>query len=114
MRKWILLVALLVSQWVQGAASYYTGNDILAFCEGDDLGTLQCNLYIMGVTDASEGKTWDGYLYCKPTSVTGGQLQKIVIKHFNENPADLHLTAHSLVQQALLEAFPCGATLLTQ
>jgi len=107
MRKWILLVALLVAQGVQAATVYYTGNALLAYCEGDGVGESLCRTYIMGVLDASKDKTWSGVPYCKPGSVTGGQLQKIVVKHMNEYPEDLHLAAHSLVQNAVLEAFPC-------
>ena len=60
MRKWILLVALLVSQGVQDASAYYTANMLLAECEGDSVGGAICRGYIMGVVEASENKTWEG------------------------------------------------------
>ncbi len=108
MKKWILLIALLVAQCVQAASVNYTGNELLAKCERGGASQALCRGYIMGVLDASkDDKTWEGTPYCKPGSLTGGQLQKIVVKHFNERPADIHFTARSLVQNAFLEAFPC-------
>ncbi|MFP6801731.1 MAG: Rap1a/Tai family immunity protein, partial [Pseudomonadales bacterium] len=47
--------------------------------------------------------------FCVPegeNGVTAGQLRKIVVKYLNENPEELHLTAGSLVSNALNEAFP--------
>ena len=106
MRKWVLLIALLVSQGVQAAGVYYNGNLLLAKCEGEAEYQLLCVGYIKGVSDTSDGKSWEGYPYCIGGVITG-QLQKIVIKYMNEHPEDLHLAAYALVQNAFLAAFPC-------
>jgi len=45
--------------------------------------------------------------FCIPEGVTLGQLRRVVIKHLNSNPASLHRTAASLVQNAILESYGC-------
>ena len=39
-------------------------------------------------------------------AITTKQLRKIVLKYFNEHPEDLHLTASSIVPEALNRALP--------
>jgi len=106
----VLLVALLVSQGAQAAEVriFKTGNALLELCESINVhGTGYCLGYIVGVTDASKGKTFDGVFYCIPKEVTAGQLKKVVTKHLNKHPEGLNLTAHGLVQEAFDYAFPC-------
>ena len=110
-KRLIALTILMVLSLPVAAATvpaYETGNQLLTLCEskgGSSEGV--CIGYIEGVSDASEGKTWDGTPYCAPKGATNGQLVKIVTKYLNDHPEHLHLSAHSIVQQALLEAFPC-------
>jgi len=107
--KYLLMVVLLFS-FGQANDAYRTGNQLLEDCEATDEGWVRkgfCRGYIVAVVDTSEGKAWDGAPYCEPDGVNIGQLTKIVTKHLNENPNQLHLSAFSLVQSALLEAFPC-------
>jgi len=105
MRKWILLVALFLAQGVQ--AEWSDGNNLLTECQSSDVFYKGvCGGYIIGVVDMSDGKTWDGYSYCLP-DVSIGQLKKIVIKHLNDHPEKLHLSASSLINFALTSAFPC-------
>jgi len=92
--------------------TYLDGNKLLKACELEDAGIsfeygANCSGYIVGVADASQGKSWDGFPYCKPAAVTRGQLVKIVTKWLNNHPEELHNAAHTLVQVALLNAFPC-------
>ena len=108
MKKLLVLLMLMTMSLPATAAAYKNGNQLLANCESSgyyDLAT--CLGYIMGVSDTSEGKTWDGRTYCEPPEVKSGQLQMIVIKHLNEHPEERHYVAYALVQNALFKAFPC-------
>jgi len=56
-------------------AVYLNGNRLLTACELEDAGislaySADCFGYITGVVDASQGKTWDVFTYCKPAEVT--------------------------------------------
>lgn len=111
MRKWVLLIALLITHGAHAEEEevYQSGYKLLALCEGQGHASfeLQCLGYIQGVADASRGENWKERSYCVPRGVLTGQMQKIVVKYLNEQPEILHYTAYILVQQALLEAFPC-------
>jgi len=103
-----LLVTLLVAQGVQATFVHYSGNRLLTECESTSpIHESACLGYIAGVADASNGKTHEGLLYCIPNEAVAGQLQKIVIKHMDEYPKDLHFAAYSIVQDAFLKAFLC-------
>ena len=45
--------------------------------------------------------------YCTAKGVTRRQMQSVVKKYFEANPAQLHLNASTLVINAFIEAFPC-------
>jgi hypothetical protein len=59
--------------------------------------------YVLGVSDSL-----NGVAFCVPSQATKGQMVAIVIKYLNDHPDRWQYTAHSLVKDALLEAFPCG------
>jgi len=117
MGKWILFVALLVSQGADAADkhkfAFYSGNHLLALClkQTDDYTSKSnCLGYIIGVSDTHNTHVnWKyiGSYWCSPDGIIGGQLQAVVVKHLKENPQDLHLSASSLVMTALNAAFPC-------
>jgi len=87
---------------------YVDGNYLLNLCENDDIVPRTfCLAYITGVSDTSQSKNWKGLRYCKPNGVVPGQMKKIVTKYLNNHPEKLHLAAYILIQNALLDAFPC-------
>lgn len=96
-------------------AGFEDGNGLLARCtttEANDLyfqNSSNCLAYIAAISDAQDTLVGWGNMepkFCLPEGVTRGQLKKIVVKDLNENPADLHLNAGSLVINALYSAFP--------
>jgi len=103
----IPVVALGISLLWVSIAHATDGNTLLSKCSeepGVDRGF--CLGYVIGVTDAnfSIGKT---SRVCFPDNVTQGQLEKIVVKHLEDNPGTLHYDASVLVVTALELAFPC-------
>ena len=108
--QWMLMTLLLFSE-ATFAGSFKGGNGLLSLCTektGYDAG--YCSGYIAGLNDWEDVMTNRGKLepyYCKPRSVPLGQLKLIVVKYLNEKPADLHLSAASLVANAIGIAFPC-------
>jgi len=120
MRKWILLVALLVSQGVVADGRVFrTGNNLLEICSAnpkqtkitvDYMELSECHGYIMGVSDTHSTFVEWKYIepfWCSPDGVTTGQEKAVVVKYLKENPQKLHLTASSLVMTALNATFPC-------
>ena len=116
MRKWVLLIALLVAQGAH--AGYRSGNKLLEACSGskdpnDNLKVIKsrdCGSYIIGVSDMHDADVVWGYrpkAWCEPEGVTIGQLKQVVLEHLKDNPQNIHLNASSLVVYALAEAFPC-------
>jgi hypothetical protein len=95
-----------------GAWAYFkTGNELLANCTGNSFKEGYCLGYIASVSDTHN--TWVDLgnmseIFCLPKGVTQGQLQSVGVKYLEENPADLHLTASSLIAHALGRAFPCN------
>jgi hypothetical protein len=59
--------------------------------------------FIWGV---SRGLAFSGF-YCPPLTVNNGQERDIVSKFLKDNPEKLHLQAHLLIIQALMNVFPC-------
>jgi predicted component of type VI protein secretion system len=109
----VLLTAALIP--ATSFAGFENGNGLLAECtarEADNLyyqKNARCMAYISAISDAHDTFVGWGNMepkFCLPEGVTRGQLKKIVVKDLNENPADLHLTAGSLVSSALYGAFP--------
>ena len=104
-----------------------SGSDLLDRCNsappkvGDriDAGAIKtvsqsnrCWGYIAGVVDAYEAVAGAGLLntpqmFCLPDKVTFGQLEKVVRKNLEDNPAHLHEPAAALVLSALRDAYPC-------
>ena len=93
------------------AGGFQTGNTLLAKCKSEDSYNFGfCLGYIEGVNDAhdalAEGMGVSPVCWL-PENVTAGQLEKVVIKHLEAHPEDLHLGASGLVLSALYKAFPC-------
>ena len=106
-----------------------TGGELLKQCNaigsvrvGDTVTALElangvkdsnlCWGYIAGVVDeyrvnAISGLLKQAQVFCLPSGVDLEQLEKVVKKSLDDNPARLHLPAFLLILDALGEAFPC-------
>jgi hypothetical protein len=112
-----------------------TGGELLKRCNaigsisvGDTVTSLEladgvkdsnmCWGYIAGVVDEYEANRLSGLLktpkvipatanFCLPSGVGLEQLEKVVKKSLDDNPARLHLPAFLVILDAFGEAFPC-------
>jgi Rap1a immunity proteins len=106
-----------------------TGGELLRRCNavgtlkaGDRVAPLElsdivkdsnlCWGYIAGVVDTYQGIATAGWLkapqaFCLPPKVDLEQLEKVVKKSLDDNPARLHEQAVGLILIAMTEAFPC-------
>ena len=115
--KYLLTIVLLFTFSQVVVAAFYSGNEMLKMCEAylSETGSAAdgniCVGYVVGIHDghftfsvrADMKKT-----ICLPdSSVDGSQLVRVVTKHLQEHPEDLHYTAASLITNALQQAFPC-------
>jgi len=115
--KYLLMVVLLFSFGQARAANVFLiGNELLESCEAyiSETGSAAkgnvCAAYIVGISDA-QGLfvDWRGIKpsWCLPPKATATQLVRVVTKHLQEHPENLHLTADGLVGNALITSFPC-------
>lgn len=88
------------------------GNELLQYCT-DESPTLvglnhsgRCFGYLKGFVDTMSLFALPN---CMPDEVTMGQVRRIVVKHLQDHPAELHYSMVSLVNLALNEAYPCTA-----
>ncbi len=110
----LLLVLLLVSPLAQGG--FYFGNEMLDRCKAyiDKTNAAKGNVcagYVTGIVDSHETLTdWGsvGKEFCLPEGVDTEQLARVALKHLESHPEKLHLTAHSLIINAFIQAFPCN------
>jgi hypothetical protein len=116
MRASIFALTMLAVASVQARAdtdkAFYSGNELLKACEDHN---LICPGYIAGVVDGARAIAhWEKLGnpgFCTPDNgVTLGQLRRIAENYMRANPQNLHLTASSLVLNAITEAFPCPAS----
>jgi len=113
--KYLLTIVLLFSFNQAAAVSFMSGSELLERCEArlSETGSAAkgntCVGFLTGVADAHDNFTsWEvmSPLWCLPVMGTD-QLIRVVTKHLQENPEDLHHTAASLITNALAAAFPC-------
>ena len=113
------LIVLILSTLIPASsfASFKGGNELHAACstEGkesvDYAATSLCLGYVQGIVDAHVSYVEWGVMppnFCIQRGVTVGQLVKVALKHMNEHPEKLHLTAASLVTNAFAFAFPAS------
>jgi len=114
--KYLLMIVLLFSFNQAAALVFLTGSKLLEKCEAhlSETGNIAkgnvCVGFVAGIVDAHDTFTgWDKMspLWCPPDNMGTGQLTRVVTKHLQEHPQDLHLSAGSLVANALILAFPC-------
>jgi hypothetical protein len=120
MIKSLLIITFLVwslsSQIAYGAQFYLSGNQLQEKCNAyitqDDVKTsAQCLGYIQGIADMHSllvALEVTDVRWCAPGETTPNQMAVMVIQFMQKNPALLKLAGSSLVDQALIEAFPCS------
>ena len=108
----VLPVVLTSPSWAQG---YYSGNQLLDFCDGHgQVPTLPtaCLSYIAGVTDSllavQDGLPPAGGKVCLPDGASLQQVKDVVVRRLRTHPESRRYGAASEIGIALLEAFPCS------
>lgn len=110
-----------VSGTVSAADLRYDGNELLLNCQqyvrgmdGDKdfngVGAGMCGGFVQGVDSTNTFLFNDlnsDARFCKPATVTNGQLVRIVVKHLKDNPKLLNKERTGLVWLALKDAYPC-------
>ena len=92
-----------------------SGHEWLSQCESHkNFELTACLCYLQGVREMYrhmvkslfilEGTP---YTVCYPTNITTGQEEKIMRKHLNINPEQLHFTFTSLYKNKMMMTFPC-------
>jgi hypothetical protein len=114
-----LLVLALAVIWPPAAAgSFYTGNDLLDWCDGtnkeeprDSVDLYNtCLVYLAGVVDADETISGWGYKrghVCAPRSVTPEHMRRVWLRYARENPDKLRLPGARSALAAFSQAWPC-------
>ena len=72
-----------------------------------------CSGYIISALDTALTFSSIGLLekkICPTENISLQQLELVVVKYLNDNPAHLNEAADSLAPTALMEAFPCPGT----
>jgi hypothetical protein len=103
----ILLAVLLMTSTV---AYSETGNELLAYCQGDMGGKDYCLGYVSGAMESypiAAGVYNAPRLLCIPEGVTRGQTAKVVEHYLEAHPEDLHESARVLVYVAIRTTWPC-------
>lgn len=88
-----------------------TGNEVLLDCAKDstEFKASYCFGYVVGAAEMASailslgGRKW----FCAPDNVTNGQLERVIAKYVENNPAKTSDPAAVLVLTALVDAFPC-------
>ena len=98
------------------AGIYLSGNDLFADCSVPKDNavyfsrTERCTGFITGVVDATEGlRSLQSKPYCVPSEVTLGQLNEVVLRYLQANPANRSLAASASVIAAISDAYGCVA-----
>ena len=96
----------------QSKAAFYTGNELLTYCESELIGEENiCVGYLIGIDDViGVLEDWNLLIrreFCIPVNVIGKQLKLVFIKYLNVHPEKLHFSASSLAMNAFNESFPC-------
>jgi hypothetical protein len=104
----VLLAITFLGVGVESEAYIETGNKLSEACSPSEDGyflTGVCVGFVIGVLDGTQAM---GRSDCVPAGATVGQLRKVVVKHLEESPADLHLPAAFLVMRAFANAYDCS------
>ena len=104
MKKIIVLLLMIASE--SSYAGFISGNKLAENMQEYNKfysygASASFSAYGTGVADTIDN------LWCSSSSVTVGQIVKVVSKYLENNPEKLHLSASSLIRAALMQAFPC-------
>ena len=92
------------------SSAFWTGNDILARCEGEANDQRDCMGYVTGASDMLGAAQTVGEarpVMCQPDNVSRKQVVDIVVRYLRNHPSNRHYLGGSLVRIALMDAFPC-------
>jgi hypothetical protein len=95
-----------------GYAGYYTGSNLVSYCESELIHDQNsCRRYLSGISDAQDSFYRLEFLadraFCIPDRVTNEQLREVFIKYADEHPQDLELVASGMAINAFRMAYPC-------
>jgi hypothetical protein len=90
-----------------GDGIYMDGNTLFSALSGTGVDPARAWGYIIGVSDALNKTPSVLGRFCVPANSTMGQTTDVVKKWLADHPQFRHHTAPSLVQAALVEAYPC-------
>ena len=127
MKLLTLLCVFLLPALAHASSAAMDGNEMLQKCHPlwtdnqrsmttqEVMDSTFCSGYIAGVLDAREMQFAMDRVdhvkgrnqYCRPTEVTYSQVFKVIKKWLDDNPADLHQRADTIIFTAMLGAFPC-------
>jgi len=109
MKKLILLLALILP--VGSQAYFFSGNLLSENCsdtQDNPYKVGNCTGYILAVADFMERDYNRRFgTNCLPSGIGSKQMEKVVVKYLDDNPAKLHLPAIFLITNALIEGFGC-------
>ena len=99
-----------------------TGEKWLKICESPEVtDNVNCLFYLGGMSDMylfMQDSSIESYIYvegkkylikksCFPNGVSIGQQKKIMMKHFNNNPEELHERFEYIYPLVMRDTFPC-------
>ena len=102
MKLKLILTAALLTVSLSSHANYLTGNDLLSKIRESEGTQLIAIGYIMGVSDAMNGKT-----HCAPPKVTAGQMLEIVNNFLVSSPELRDNSADLIITKLLTKVWPC-------
>lgn len=100
--------------WLAPPAQAMTAMDLVLNCKAEvapatayDVGF--CLGYMRGFIESATAASGSGQrpAFCAPEAAPVGQIKEIFLKYAADHPQYLHVTAVRIVQQSLVEAFPC-------
>ena len=101
MKKYLVALLLVSSS---AHAGFLSGNTLLQHINTNEhMWQAYANGYIVGVHDMG-----DTILFCTPSTITVGQAKDIVRVYLEINPSLRHLSAETLVVNALKQVYPCA------
>lgn len=113
-RLWIAIAVLMITgvgHAGKAEASYYSADDLLEYCESDQVALRNvCAAYLGGLVDVTKTYgAWDmtNPDFCIPNGASLGQLARVVAKGLNAEPEKLHHGAASRIANIFYKAFPC-------
>lgn len=73
----------------------------------DQFDVASCIGYVEGFRDGLFASKIAGHVICLPDNASTGQLTRVIVKHLENNPNQLHILKGAVAHFALQAAFPC-------